>query len=94
MERKPYEHRTSLPQCSYRNVFNIQDFTVLDYLRTRYYRKDGTPFMQMVLYLCGASAGLTSLTITTPLEFVRVRLAMERDTFSYHNNTNAFKIII
>ncbi|MCB0368598.1 MAG: hypothetical protein KDD45_03920 [Bdellovibrionales bacterium] len=30
----------------------------------------------MVLYCCGASAGVTSLTITTPLEFVRVRLAM------------------
>jgi hypothetical protein len=46
-----------------------------------------------VLYFCGASAGLTSLTITTPLEFVRVRLAMERDSFSYHSNTSAFKII-
>lgn len=50
--------------------------------------------MQFILYLCGATAGLTSLTITTPLEFVRVRLAMEKDSFSYHNNSNAFKTIV
>jgi hypothetical protein len=49
--------------------------------------------MQIVLFLCGATAGITSLTLTTPLEFVRVRLAMEKDAFTYHSNTNAFKTI-
>ena len=72
----------------------MKDFSVFDFLRTRYYRKDGTLKQQVTLYLCGACAGITSLTLTTPLEFVRVRLAMERDSFSYHNNFEAFKLIL
>lgn len=55
-------------------------------MRAKFYRKDGSFKQQVTLYMCGAVAGMTSLTLTTPLEFVRVRLAMERDTFSYNNN--------
>ncbi len=36
---------------------------------------------------------MTSLTVTSPLEFVRVRLSMEKDSFSYRNNLGAFKTI-
>ena len=30
------------------------------------------------------------MTLTTPLEFIRLRLAMERDRFTYKNNMEAF----
>lgn len=76
MERKYYERRSSFSQCSSRNALNIQDFSVFDYLRTRFYTNDGSFSQQIRLYLCGATAGLTSLTLTSPLELVRVRLAM------------------
>lgn len=62
-------------------------------MRTKFYIKDGSNKQKVVLFLCGATAGLSSLTLTTPLEFVRVRLAMEKDTFTYKNNTSAFVII-
>jgi hypothetical protein len=67
---------------------------VFDYLRQRFYRNDGTTRQQVQLFLCGALAGVTSLTVTTPLEFVRVRLAMEKDSFSYKSNTNAITTIL
>ena len=31
------------------------------------------------------------MTLTTPLEFIRLRLAMERDKFTYKNNLGAFR---
>lgn len=38
-------------------------------------------------------AGITALTFTTPLEFLRVRMSMERDNFSYSGNLQATKRI-
>lgn len=43
--------------------------------------------------MCGAAAGVSSLTMTTPIEFIRVRLAMEIDNFTYKTNLGAFKDI-
>ena len=71
----------------------MKDFAVFDYLRTRFYKNNGSLKQQIVLFSCGAFAGVSSLTITTPIEFVRVRLAMEKDKFTYKNNTNAFATI-
>lgn len=45
----------------------IQDFSVFDYTRNRFYKKDGSSMQQIVLFLCGATAGISSLTLTTPL---------------------------
>ena len=48
----------------------------------------------MTLFFCGAFAGICSMTATTPLEFIRLRLAMERDKFTYKNNMGAFKEVL
>jgi len=40
---------------------------VFDYTRNRFYKKDGSSMQQIVLLLCGATAGISSLTLTTPL---------------------------
>lgn len=38
-------------------------------------------------------AGICALTATDPLEFVRIRLAMEKSSFTYSNSLNAFAVI-
>lgn len=81
------------PHAAIVSPWIIQDFSIFDYLRRRFYKKDGTNIQQIVLFACGATAGVTSLTVTTPLEFVRVRLAMEKDNFTYKNNISAFRTI-
>lgn len=43
--------------------------------------------------MCGAVAGICTLTATTPIEFVRVRLAMELENFTYKNNFGAFNSV-
>lgn len=43
--------------------------------------------------MCGATAGCTSITLTTPLEFLRVRMAMEKDSFSYRDYPQAVRKI-
>jgi len=93
MERQSTQCRQDIPPCCHRNASPIKDFAVFDYLRAHFYIKDGSFNQQIVLFLCGATAGVSSLTVTTPIEFVRVRLAMEKDKFTYKNNTNAFTTI-
>ena len=93
MEREPIECRQDFPTRGHCTILSIKDFATFDYLRGKFYKKDDSAHQKIVLFLCGATAGLSSLTITTPLEFVRVRLAMEKDIFTYKNNTNAFKTI-
>jgi len=46
-------------------------------LRGRFYKEDGSFEQKITLFLCGATAGVCTLTATTPIEFIRVRLAME-----------------
>ena len=91
MERQYNERVENIPSCCYRKFVFIQDFAVFDFLRGKYYKADGTWQQKVVLFFCGASAGICSLTATTPIEFVRVRLAMEIDNFTYKNNFGAFK---
>lgn len=38
-------------------------------------------------------SGLCALTATDPLEFVRIRLAMEKTDFTYTHSLHAFKVI-
>ena len=45
----------------------IKDFAVFDYMRTRFYINDGSLKQQIVLFGCGAIAGVSSLTVTTPI---------------------------
>ena len=68
-----------------------QDFAVFDFLRTNFYRHDGSGEQKIRLFLCGAIAGVCTLTATTPVEFIRVRLAMEIENFTYKSNISAFK---
>lgn len=93
MERKSSQRRENIPARSHCTPSKTKDFAVFDYLRHHYYTKDGTFKQQIVLFCCGAVAGVSSLTVTTPIEFVRVRLAMEKDKFTYKSNTNAFVTI-
>lgn len=68
MERESAERRKDLPTCCYSNQMHyVKDFSVFDYLRRRFYKKDGSNQQQVVLFLCGATAGISSLTLTTPL---------------------------
>ncbi len=43
--------------------------------------------------MSGSIAGICALTVTDPLEFVRIRLAMEKSAFTYSNSLNAFTVI-
>lgn len=45
----------------------MKDFATFDYLRGRFYKNDGSNKQKIVLFLCGAAAGISSLTLTTPL---------------------------
>lgn len=42
MERKQFEYFENFSSCGYRTKYIIQDFAVFDFLRTRYYKQDGT----------------------------------------------------
>ena len=71
MERKYGERRKNLSPCCHRILLLIQDFAVFDYLRGKFYTQDGTIKSKITLFFCGAIAGITALTCTTPLEFIR-----------------------
>lgn len=74
-------------------TIEIQDFAVFDLLRGHFYKNDGSFYHRAVLFLCGSIAGICALTATDPLEFVRIRLAMEKSFFTYSNSLHAFKVI-
>lgn len=67
MERKYNECVENIPSCRYRKSVFIKDFAVFDYLRGKYYKADGSWQQKAVLFFCGASAGICSLTATTPI---------------------------
>ena len=79
--------------CCHRKQTLTQDFATFDYLRGKFYTKDGSLKARIILFWCGALAGVVALTCTDPLEFVRIRLSMEKHNFTYSHSLDAFKII-
>lgn len=67
MERQQLEYFKNFSSCCYRTKYIIQDFAVFDFLRTRYYKQDGTWQQKIRLFVCGAIAGICSLSATTPI---------------------------
>lgn len=67
MERKFNEYFKNISSCSYCKIIFIQDFAVFDFLRTKYYKSNGTIQQKIVLFFCGAAAGITALSATTPI---------------------------
>lgn len=66
---------------------------MFDWLRGRFYKNDGSFLQKTILFFCGSFAGICALTATDPLEFVRIRLAMEKSVFTYSNSLHAFSVI-
>lgn len=95
MERKHYEHLSNVPSCSYCNIHFTKDFAVFDYMRGRFYTKEDKSIKnRIILFFCGSISGLCALTATDPLEFVRIRMAMEKTNFSYKHGLHAFQMIL
>ena len=77
MERQLYEYLSYVSPCSHCTNILSQDFAVFDYTRGKFYVKEQNTFAnRLTLFACGAIAGVCALTVTDPLEFVRIRLAM------------------
>ena len=79
--------------CCHCTFSLTQDFAVFDFLRGIFYKSDGTAWHRVALFMSGSVAGVCALTATDPLEFVRIRLAMEKSSFTYSNSLNAFAVI-
>jgi len=45
----------------------MQDFAVFDFMRGKFYKKDGSIWQRIVLFGCGSIAGICALTATDPL---------------------------
>ena len=67
MAREPHERSPSVSSFSDSKAKNIKDFAVFDFVRKRFYVNDGSARSKAILYMCGASAGCSAITITTPL---------------------------
>lgn len=93
MEREHNECDPYFSPLCHRKLSSTQDFGVFDFLRARYYKKDDSLRQKIHLFFCGALAGMSSLTATLPLDFIRVRLAMEKGSFTYKNNTEAISFV-
>ena len=83
MERQSNERGQSVPVRCHRMCVSNQDFACFDFLRKRFYnRKDGKK-SKLVLFMCGAISGAAAMSSTLALDFMRIRMAMEKDRFSY-----------
>lgn len=49
------------------------DFASFDYLRRRFYVNDNSWHSWAILFWCGAVAGVTSLSLMLPIDFLRYR---------------------
>ena len=68
MERQLHEYLQDVPSCSHRTYTLTQDYAVFDYTRAAFYVKERNTFQnRVILFVCGASAGATALTVTAPL---------------------------
>lgn len=83
MERQPNECNQSLPLCSNCTLSSKKDFACFDFMRKRFYnKKDGTR-SKIALFLCGTVSGTAAMSSTLALDFMRIRMAMEKDKLSY-----------
>jgi solute carrier family 25 protein 42 len=86
------EHIKSFYLLCHRNLSITKDFSVFDFMRHKFYNpQEKTNRQKLILFGCGATAGACSVTATTPFEFVRLRLAMEKDNFTYPSALQVFK---
>ncbi|CAD8113114.1 unnamed protein product [Paramecium primaurelia] len=63
------------------------NFSTFDYLRSRFApdREDKTIIRKIRLFLCGLTSGIIAQSIAYPFDFLRTRLAMQKDAFLYKN---------
>ncbi|EGR31080.1 solute carrier family member 16, putative [Ichthyophthirius multifiliis] len=76
--------------------FSSINFSTFDYLKNNVYLKyqtDNEIKKQLLLFSIGAISGIISQSICYPLELIRTRLAMQKDSFQYKNFFDAIKVI-
>ncbi|EAR89090.2 solute carrier family protein (macronuclear) [Tetrahymena thermophila SB210] len=72
------------------------NFSTFDYLRKNVYYpypSENKIKKQLLLFCIGAVSGIVSQSICYPFEFIRTRLAMQRDNFHYKNFVHAVKVV-